>query len=87
MSGQHTKLNEISTFRRSLDPWARPALDVLLVIEERAVLGGVLRSYDEGDMRELVNDILVRIDPYKAPEQREPNAARITRFMYEICGR
>lgn len=72
-----------SSLRRRLPAWIRPTHDIL---EFMASLPGVKEALQERqrhEIRNLVVNVIVRIDPYKAPEQYALESDLIAQYLWE----
>lgn len=69
--------------RRSLVPWTRPALDIMAYQIAIKDFRKVMHEYDHSELRGLVNEVVIRLDPYKAPEQYHLDVNKITDFLYQ----
>ena len=69
--------------RTSVSTWIRPALDIMAYHMAIDGFRRVMHEYKHSELRSLVNETVVRLDPYKAPEQYHLDVNRITDFLYK----
>lgn len=69
--------------RGSISVWIRPALDIMAYHMAIDGFRRVMHEYKHSELRSLVNETVVRLDPYKAPEQYHLDVNRITDFLYK----